>query len=70
MEWIVEAECKEDLVDGYALIGEEFVRCVDCKYAMTYIYQGEPILCCENRHGLDRDVGKDEFCSEAERYGE
>ena len=30
MEWIVEAECKSDLVDGYGLIGRELVRCKDC----------------------------------------
>ena len=32
MEWIVEAECKQDLVDGYGLIGEELVRCKECKW--------------------------------------
>ena len=30
MEWIVEAECREDLVDGHWFGGEELVRCKDC----------------------------------------
>ena len=32
MKWIVEAETREDLVDGKMVICEEIVRCKDCKY--------------------------------------
>lgn len=32
MEWIVEAECREELVEGHWFGGEELVRCKDCKY--------------------------------------
>lgn len=36
MEWIVEAECKSDLVDGYGLIGREVVRCKDCIHRFQF----------------------------------
>ena len=32
MEWIVEAETREDLVDGHWFGGEELVRCKDCRW--------------------------------------
>ena len=32
MEWIVEAETIEDIVDGQMVICEEIVRCRDCEY--------------------------------------
>lgn len=38
------------------------VRCIDCKYAETFIVKGEPKLTCNNNEGLYRDVPKDGFC--------
>lgn len=37
MEWIVEAETREDLVDGHWYGGEELVRCKDCKHRKTCV---------------------------------
>lgn len=32
MEWIVEAETREELVYGHWYVAEDLVRCRDCKY--------------------------------------
>jgi len=66
MEWIVEAESKGDLVDGWGLIGEELVRCADCQYGYHWVDIRNGItdswIECRNPNGLNRDVPNDGFC--------
>ena len=38
-EWIVDADFKEDIIEGWFTIGREIVRCKDCKWFRTY-YDG------------------------------
>lgn len=61
MEWIVEAEYKADIVDGYGLIGEELVRCADCKHYWKNHKDGDSVPVCL---ASPKD---DAFCSEGER---
>lgn len=63
MEWIVEAETIEDLVDGQMVICEEIVRCKDCRY-----YKESERWC--RRLGLVGAFAKDGFCSRGERNTE
>lgn len=71
MEWIIEAECKEDLVDGYGLIGEELIRCVDCRYGYRWVEIRNGItdswIECRNPDGLNHDVSEDGYCYCGER---
>lgn len=62
MEWIVEAESKGDLVDGYGLIGEELVRCADCKHNSLKRMSGNTY--CDLGVGLFQLY---DFCSFGER---
>ena len=71
MEWIVEAECREDLVDGHWFGGEEPVRCKDCKwFADSVPYWELPLLmmnhvCTKWGRGCRTDL--DGFCFMGER---
>ena len=71
MEWIVEANCREDLVDGHWYGGDELVRCNDCRYGYHWveIRNGMPDswLECRNPDGLNRDVPEDGYCYCGER---
>lgn len=63
MEWIVEAETIEDLVDGPMMISKKIVRCKDCRY-----YKENERWC--RRLGLVGAFGNDDYCSHGERRNE
>ena len=77
MEWIVESESKEHLVFGCGLIGEELVRCEDCKYSYTDErtvicgYRGffceRSVLLCRWRKTMNRKI---EFIEEYIKVGD
>ncbi len=64
MEWIVEAETREDLVDGKMVICEEIVRCMDCKYMGLPNVRGA--YGCKHRSAMV-DAWVDGYCSYGER---
>ena len=47
-------------------IGQELVRCKECKYERD----GEEFMWCEHPNGLDSIVKPDDFCSYGEREDE
>ena len=69
MEWIVETETIEDLVDGPMLISKKLVRCKDCRY------YGNPFGLGAGADserwcfllGLVGAFDNDDFCSHGER---
>ena len=63
MEWIVEAETREDLVDGHWYGGEELVRCKDCMH--SGFFNGH--LCCDAFADDLADIQEDDYCSKGER---
>lgn len=71
MEWIVEAETIEDIVDGQMVICEEIVRCKDCRYGYQFYDVQNGItdnwVECRNANGLNRDVPEDGYCYYGER---
>lgn len=65
MEWIVEAETIEDLVDGPMMISKKIVRCKDCKWWVPARCAGEPKAGrCKDKCASERSDG---FCSHGER---
>ena len=77
MWWIVEAETREDLVDGQMVICEEIVRCKDCKYRIVNEHYGERGYLklkayCELDTGDPFELGRNAeddnwFCADGER---
>ena len=63
MEWIVEAECREDLVEGHWFGGEELVRCKDCMH--SGFFNGH--LCCDAFADDLADIQEYDYCSKGER---
>ena len=65
MEWIVEAETREDLVDGKMVICEEIVRCKDCKWWVSAQCTDKPETgICKDKCASERSDG---YCSHGER---
>lgn len=62
MEWIIEAQTLEDLLDGYGTLGRRIVRCKDCRF-----YENDELgmVWCPNVAGSW--IGEDDFCSMGER---
>ena len=66
MKWIVEAETREDLVDGHWFGGEELVRCRECKYWKTY--QGiKGVKFCTYVVGAEFVREPEDYCSRGDR---
>ena len=71
MEWIVEAETIEDLVDGPMLISKKLVRCKDCRYLKTGENESESWSICARMIVYPYvDVGPNDYCSYGERRTE
>lgn len=66
MEWIVEAETIEDIVDGQMVICEEIVRCRDCKYIGSKLSPTADYHTCKHQRAMI-DAPVDGFCCWGER---
>lgn len=67
MEWIVEAETIEDLVDGPMMISKKIVRCKDCKHRWPDLDEGKMICLLERSRRADDDEW---FCADGKRRNE
>ena len=68
MEWIVEAETIEDLVDGQMVICEGIVRCKDCKWWVSEQCTDEPKTgICKDKCVSEKPDG---YCSHGERISD
>ena len=65
-EWIVEANDRADLINGLCAIGEELVRCRDCKWWDKDNGFDDKGYC----DLLDSYWRPDEYCSSSERREE
>ena len=66
MEWIVEAETIEDLVDGPMMISKKIVRCKDCKFWRDDNPRANGYHCCYRMHNIF-PMKESDFCSYGER---
>ena len=68
----VERICQVDPEGWYApVIGQELIRCKDCKYRKQYTHADWSIMLCDRIKTTMADGVKDEdFCSRAERKEE
>lgn len=68
----VERICQVDPEGWYApVIGQELIRCKDCKYYKVYELLGGTLpLCNRIRTSMADPVEPDDFCSRAEREDE
>ena len=72
MEWIVEAETIEDLVDGPMMISKKIVRCKDCRYWKDQAEGVVEVPVCEydcrnGKIGIAQIMGAEDYCSHGER---
>ena len=66
MEWIVEAETIEDLVDGPMMISKKIVRCKDCRHWRDDNPRVNGYHCCYRMHNIF-PMKESDFCSRGER---
>lgn len=64
-EYIVEAETLNELIDGSYVVGNELIRCKDCKYNSNPPEYGNAV--CDTFYGMTDQNG---FCHMAERREE